>query len=86
MAVAKYWYEKYGAVVAHISNDMIQYYLPEPVKGDTMPLAEEHMVKKHPSEKPSYHGMIRSYQGTIRSYHGMIRLFQGTRQTIISRY
>ena len=43
MAVAKYWNEKYGAVVAHISNDMIQYYLPEPVKGDTMPLAEEHM-------------------------------------------
>ena len=43
MAVAKYWYEKYGAVVAHISNDMIQYYLPEPLKGDTMPLAEEHM-------------------------------------------
>lgn len=43
MAVAKYWYEKYGAVVAHISNDMIQYYLPKPVTGDTMPLAEEHM-------------------------------------------
>ena len=43
MAVAKYWYEKYGAVVAHISNDMIQYYLPQPVTGDTMPLAEEHM-------------------------------------------
>lgn len=43
MAVAKYWYEKYGAVVAHISNDMIQYYLPQPVKGETMPLAEEHM-------------------------------------------
>lgn len=43
MAVAKYWYEKYGAVVAHISNAMIQYYLPQPVKGETMPLAEEHM-------------------------------------------
>lgn len=43
MAVAKYWHEKYGAVVAHISNDMIQYYLPQPVKGETMPLAEEHM-------------------------------------------
>lgn len=43
MAVAKYWYEKYGAVVAHISNDMIQYYLPQPVKGETMHLAEEHM-------------------------------------------
>lgn len=39
----KCWYEKYGAVVAHISNDMIQYYLPKPVTGDTMPLAEEHM-------------------------------------------
>ncbi len=43
MAVAKYWYEKYGAVVAHISNDMIQYYLPKPVTDNTMPLAEEHM-------------------------------------------
>ncbi len=31
MAVAKYWYEKYGAVAAHFSNDMIQYYLPKPV-------------------------------------------------------
>ena len=44
MAVAKYWYEKYGAVVAHISNDMIQYYLPKSVKGDTMSLAEEPWV------------------------------------------
>lgn len=43
MAVAKYWYEKYGAVAAHFSNDMIQYYLPKPVTDDTMSVAEEHM-------------------------------------------
>lgn len=43
MAVAKYWYEKYGAVAAHFSNDMIQYYLPKPVTEDTMSVAEEHM-------------------------------------------
>lgn len=43
LAVAKYWYEKYGAAVACISNDTIQYYLPQPVVGDTMPLAEEHL-------------------------------------------
>lgn len=43
MAVAKYWYEKYGAVAAHFSNDMIQYYVPKPVTDDTMSVAEEHM-------------------------------------------
>lgn len=43
MAVAKYWYEKYGAVPAHFSNDMIQYYLPKPVTDNTMSVAEEHM-------------------------------------------
>lgn len=43
MVVAKYWYEKYGAVPAHFSNDMIQYYLPKPVTDDTMSVAEEHM-------------------------------------------
>lgn len=43
MAIAKYWYEKYGASVAYISNDVIEYYLPQPVTGNTMPLAEEHL-------------------------------------------
>lgn len=43
MAVAKYWFGKYGAVPAHFSNDMIQYYLPKPLTGDTMTVAEEHM-------------------------------------------
>lgn len=43
MAVAKYWYEKYGAVPAHFSNDMIQYYVPKPVTDNTMSVAEEHM-------------------------------------------
>ena len=43
MAVAKYWYEKYGAVAANFSNDMIQYYVPKPVTDDTMSVAEEHM-------------------------------------------
>lgn len=43
MAIAKHWYEKYGASVAYISNDVIEYYLPQPVTGDTMLLAEEHL-------------------------------------------
>lgn len=43
MAIAKYWYEKYGAAVACISNDIIQYRLPQPIAGDTMLLAEEHL-------------------------------------------
>lgn len=43
IAVAKYWYEKYGASVAYISNDLIEYHLPQPATGDTMSLAEEHM-------------------------------------------
>lgn len=43
IAIAKYWYEKYGASVAYISNDLIEYHLPQPATGDTMSLAEEHM-------------------------------------------
>ena len=41
MAVAKYWYETYGATVAYISCDAIGYTVPQPVTGDTMKLAEE---------------------------------------------
>lgn len=43
MAIAKYWFEKYGACVAYISNDVIEYYLSSPVTGNTMPIAEEHL-------------------------------------------
>lgn len=43
MAIAKYWYEKYGACVAYISNDVVEYCLSSPVTGDTMPIAEEHL-------------------------------------------
>ena len=43
MAIAKYWYEKYGACIAYISNDVIEYYLSSPVTGDTMSIAEEHL-------------------------------------------
>ncbi|NPD82281.1 DUF4253 domain-containing protein [Prevotella sp. PINT] len=41
MAVAKYWFEKYGAVVAAMSSDTIGYVLPQPVTKDTLELAEE---------------------------------------------
>lgn len=41
MAVAKYWFEKYGAVIAGISSDTIVYALPQPVTKDTLKLAEE---------------------------------------------
>jgi len=43
MAVAKYWHEKYDAVVAHISSDNLEYYVPQPVSSDSMSLAEEQM-------------------------------------------
>lgn len=43
MAIARYWYERYGARVAYISDDVIGYYLPSPVTGDTMSVAEEHL-------------------------------------------
>ena len=43
MAIAKYWYEKYGACVAYISNDVIEYSLSSPITGDTLPIAEEHL-------------------------------------------
>ena len=43
MAIAKYWYQKYGAAVACISSDTIQYCLSQPIGGNTMPLAEEHL-------------------------------------------
>ena len=43
MAVAKYWYEKYDAVVAHMSSETLEYYVPQPVSIDTMSLAEEQL-------------------------------------------
>lgn len=47
MAIAKYWYEKYGAVVAHISLDTLEYYVPPILTVDTMPLAEEQLGYCH---------------------------------------
>lgn len=42
MAVAKYWYEKYGAVPAVITQDVLEYDLPAPVRReDAMALALE---------------------------------------------
>lgn len=41
MAIAKYWYEKYGAVVASIGSDLIDYYVPKPVTENNIELAEE---------------------------------------------
>lgn len=42
MAVAKYWYEKYGAVPAVITRDVLEYDLPAPVRREqAMELAME---------------------------------------------
>ena len=42
MAVAKHWHEKYGAVIAGISNDTIEYVLPHPVsEAEAKELAKE---------------------------------------------
>ncbi len=40
MTISKYWYETYGAVLATISHDVLEYILPEPInKEDTKTLA-----------------------------------------------
>lgn len=42
MAIAKYWYEEYGAVPAALTHDVLEFILPEPVKSDkALPLAVE---------------------------------------------
>lgn len=42
MAVAKYWYEKYGAVPVVITSDVLEFSVSEPVsESDAMALAEE---------------------------------------------
>ena len=42
MAVAKYWYEEYGAIPAALTHDVVEFTLPEPVKSDkALPLAVE---------------------------------------------
>ena len=43
MAVAKYWYKRYGAVPAVVTHDVLEFELPQPVgKEDARELAEEH--------------------------------------------
>ena len=44
VAVAKYWYEKYGAVPAVITYDTIEFYVERPVQTleETKKLAMEH--------------------------------------------
>ena len=45
MVMAKYWYEKYGAVPAVITMDVLEYSLPAPVKREeAMALAQEQYV------------------------------------------
>ncbi len=43
MSVCKYWYDLYGAVPAVITSDVLQMYIPEPIKDKTVALkiAEE---------------------------------------------
>lgn len=41
MAIAKYWYEKHGAEILRLGSDQIDFYLPQPVTGDTDQLAVE---------------------------------------------
>ncbi|MBO7577687.1 MAG: DUF4253 domain-containing protein [Prevotella sp.] len=43
VSVAKYWYEKYGAVPAVICDGILEFAVPQPVsEEDSLPLAEEH--------------------------------------------
>lgn len=44
VALAKYWYEAYGAVPAIIDNDELEFYLPKPVEDEVLALqlAREH--------------------------------------------
>lgn len=43
MAVAKYWYEKHGAIIATMSHDVLEFYVPNEVKDSeqAMELAKE---------------------------------------------
>ena len=43
MAVAKYWYEQYGAVIATVSHDTLEFYVQNPVEDSekAMKLAKE---------------------------------------------
>lgn len=43
MAVAKYWCEMHGAVVAHLTSNGLEYYVPKPVLTNTMQLAQEQL-------------------------------------------
>lgn len=43
VSVAKYWYERYGAVPAVICDGILEFAVPQPVsEEDSLPLAEEH--------------------------------------------
>lgn len=43
VSVAKYWYEKYGAVPAVICDGILEFAVPQPVsEEESLPLAEEH--------------------------------------------
>ena len=43
MAAAKHWYERYGAVPAAMTHDVLEFFLPKPVSGEqAMELAAEH--------------------------------------------
>ena len=45
MAVVKRWYERYGAVPAALSGDMLELLLPQPVKAEeALALAREHLT------------------------------------------
>lgn len=44
MAIAKYWYEKYGAEVALIASETLFYKVAHPVVDDAMKLAEEQLA------------------------------------------
>lgn len=45
MAVAKYWFERYGAVPAYVDSDMVGYYLDKPIaKSQAIDVALEHFA------------------------------------------
>lgn len=61
MAIAKYWYEKYGAEILHLSGEQIDFWIPQPVTGDTCQLAEEHYVYAGNSMCSDYNSVLHDY-------------------------
>lgn len=63
MAIAKHWYENYGAEILRLNSEQIDFYLPQPVTGHTDQLAVEHYVYAGNGMEPDYNCVLHDYLG-----------------------